>query len=105
MLDRAKGSSTAGTPALTPKRNRVDVQGDYVLGANGALTGTLRIEGNGRAAELLQQRLAQTFSDSALAVKRWPDQTKHAGSGMLRYPPIDRDKTEQTFEVDLDISE
>jgi hypothetical protein len=50
----------------------------------------------------LQDRLAQIpAGKEGEAVRGWLEAAKITGSGTLRYPPLDRDRAEQTLELDI----
>lgn len=106
LLARAENSSVGRTPVLTPDGNRVETTGEFTLGTNGTFAGVLHVDAIGHAASLLQQRLIQVpAGDETQSVRRWLEQAKHTGSGTLRHPPVDRDRTEQKLDVDIEITD
>ena len=105
VLARAQGSTLAQTPALTAQGNRVESRGEFTIRANGTLEGTLRITASGRAAILLQDKLGKIPPGmGSEAVRSLLEQARFTGTGVLRYPPLDRDRAQQTLEVDISIS-
>ncbi|MCX7276005.1 MAG: DUF3857 and transglutaminase domain-containing protein [Burkholderiales bacterium] len=104
LLSRAQGSSVAQTPVLTPERNRVESRSDFQINAEGALQGSVHIAASGQAALWLQDRLAQIpAGKEGEAVRGWLEAAKITGTGTLRFPPLDRDRAEQTLELDVQI--
>lgn len=102
LLARVQGSSVGQTPVLTPERNRMESRSDFQISAEGALQGSVHIAASGQAALWLQDRLAQIpAGKEGEAVRGWLEAAKITGTGTLRYPPLDRDRAEQTLELDI----
>lgn len=105
VLARAQGSALAQTPVLTAQGNRVESRGEFTISANGTLEGTLRITASGRAAMLMQDKLAKIPPGmGSEAVRRLLEQARLTGTGVLRYPALDRDRAQQALEMDISIS-
>ncbi len=104
LLAQVQGSRMAQTPVLTPERYRMDSQSDFRISADGALDGVVRIRTSGQAALWLQDWLAKipTGKENS-AVRGWLEAAKMAGTGKLRFAPLDRDRAEQSIEVELHI--
>jgi hypothetical protein len=104
LLARVQGSSVGQTPVPLPERNRVASRSDFQISATGALQGSVRITTSGQTALWLQDRLAQIpAGKEGEAVRSWLEAAKLTGTGTLRYPPLDRDRAEQTLELAVDI--
>jgi hypothetical protein len=102
LLARVQGSSVGQTPVLTPEGNRIESRSDFQINAEGALQGSVHIAASGQAALWLQDRLAQIpAGKEGEAVRSWLEAAKFSGTGTLRYPPLDRDRAEQTLELDV----
>jgi hypothetical protein len=104
VLSRVDGSTMAKTPVLLAANNRIESERDFRLGVEGTLKGTLRVSTYGHAAMVAQERLAQIVpGKEASAVRQMLEKAGVLGVGTIRFAPLQRDKAEQSYEVDLEI--
>jgi transglutaminase-like putative cysteine protease len=100
----AGGAKLMRTPSLSPDANRVSVRSVWRISKNGHASAEIRVESTGYTATMLQDRLAQIPADmGGEAVQKLLTASDMKGTGVVRFPAIQRDVQRQTMELDIDV--
>lgn len=106
VLAHTKASTIAHTPAIAPGTSEVDLDSDYLVNADGGLTGTLQVRARGDLAHRLQQWLSRIApGQQESEVRRLLATANRRGSGHLRFDPVDRDSDVQTLKIEFHIDD
>ncbi len=100
----AGGATVMRTPAFAADASRVAVRSVWRIAKDGRASATIRVESNGHAATVLQDRLVQIPADMrGEAVQRLLSSSNLRGTGAIRYPAIERNVQRQSLELDLEL--
>jgi hypothetical protein len=99
----AGGAKIMRTRALAPAAVQFAVHSKWRIAKDGKATGRIRVEGDGYAGTLLQDRLAQIPPGmNPQAMQQIMQTSGMRGTGVLRYPAVQRDTQRQSLELDIE---
>jgi transglutaminase-like putative cysteine protease len=104
LVSAADGPQVLRTPRLDPAANRLHVKSAWRIDASGAAVLDLSVQAHGPAATELQDQLeAIPAGMGSAAVQRFLQAAGLQGSGFLQYPPLQRDRLEQSFTAQVEL--
>lgn len=104
LVSAAGGPQVLRTPRLDPGSNRLHVKSAWRIDASGAAALDLSVQAHGPAATALQDQLeAIPAGMGNLAVQQILQAAGLQGSGFMQYPPVQRDRLEQSFTAQVEL--
>ena len=104
VVGLSNGSQDMRTPAFAANENRVHIRSIWRIDAKGHAQADIKAETWGEAATTMQNQLAQIPAGfSGAAVQHFLKQAGLKGKGFVQYPPVQRQKQEQSFSTQIEL--